>query len=237
MTTKVMLRLCEIEAGFEEALRAQGFPKIVEVEQWDNAYRSFKLATVFCPVTDNEPAEWFVQAAEKFLGHKFVGAPSGPLNGFNIVMAITVEGGPGGDMTLTGLRWADGTLATNDIFAAIDKMSSDEMFAEAVAHVKEAILNGNCLDIDCLDPDEAEELAAEALHEFVEDNRCGVRCYVAMIRCRDRAVAEKDNRGACGCFKSIWPACPSCGDGPDTDPCFVCQEWDCGPGHGDMRIV
>jgi len=247
MTTKVTLSLGEIEACFGDSLRQEGFTgKIMEVLGSSGVCRSFRLgdgnAAVFWPPLNNEPVCWFVEAVKRFLGHRFVGTPTGfPDNVTHWTkMTITVEGGPGGDATLTELRWANRTLTAEDIFAAIDKMSSDEMFAEAAAHVKEAILNGNC-DIDCL-ADEAEELAAETLREFVEDNPCGVRCYVAMIRCRDRAVAE--DHGACGCFKSMWPACPSCGDGPGTDPCFVCQECgaelslcDCGAGHDDMRLV
>jgi len=111
-------------------------------------------------------------------------------------------------------RWADGTVTSAGVFAAVDAMTPEEQLAEAMAFVE------GSPEFDG-DMDEAREGLLGDVH---------LRCYVAMIRARDRGVAADE---PCDCFKTGVAACPECRVGAGTDECFMCGG--CGAAYADCE--
>jgi len=136
--------------------------------------------------------------------------------------------------------WEDGSLTAADIYAAVDAMTEEEQLAEAEAFVRAAAEH---------DPLANPEQLAEAgfgLGDLPKGEEVHLRCYVAMIRARDRRVSLGEPCGAvvhkdgtltpCDqikCYEFDGLVCPehmmTCG----YDPCFVCAA--CGEYHAYCR--
>lgn len=130
--------------------------------------------------------------------------------------------------------WADKTLTAADIYAGVDSMTTEQQLAEVAAFLKKAADDDICAEIF---EDHCFQVA-----NLLDEEEVHLRCYVAMIRARDRLVTANEPcgadftgqhlmepRGQIACYKFDGLVCPEHRVTFLYDPCFNCGG--CGQGH------